>query len=112
MLALFAGSDPPRYEEIAEKLGMKVGSIGPTRVRCFKKLEKILADIKPAAVYFVEDEGERTAIMIVDMKSPSDLPKIAEPWFLTFDARVQARPAMTPEDLAKAGLEELGKRYG
>ncbi len=81
------------------------GSAGP-------KLEKILADIKPEAVYFVEDDGERTAIMILDMKSPSDLPKIAEPWFLTFDARVHARPAMTPEDLAKAGLEELGKRYG
>ncbi len=81
------------------------GSAGP-------ELEKILADIKPEAVYFVEDEGERTAIMIVDMKSPSDLPRIAEPWFLTFDARVQARPVMTPEDLAKAGLEELGKRYG
>ena len=81
------------------------GSAGP-------ELEKILADIKPEAVYFIEDEGERTAIMIVDMKSPSDLPLIAEPWFLTFDARVQARPVMTPEDLAKAGLEELGKRYG
>ena len=81
------------------------GSAGP-------ELEKILADIKPEAVYFIEDEGERTAIMIVDMKSPSDLPLIAETWFLTFDARVQARPVMTPEDLAKAGLEELGKRYG
>ena len=64
------------------------------------------------AKFDFEDEGERTAIMIVDMKSPSDLPRIAEPWFLTFDARVHARPAMTPEDLAKAGLEELGKRYG
>ncbi len=81
------------------------GSAGP-------KLEKILADIKPEAVYFVADEGERTALMIVDMKSPSDLPKIAEPWFLTFDARIHASPVMTPEELAQAGLEELGKRYG
>ncbi len=80
------------------------GSAGP-------KLEKILADIKPEAVYFVADEGERTALMIVDMKSPSDLPKIAEPWFLTFDARIHVSPVMTPEDLAQAGLEELGKRY-
>lgn len=51
-------------------------------------------------------------IMIVDMLSTSELPKIAEPWVLTFEATIHARPAMTPEDLAKARLGELGKRYG
>jgi hypothetical protein len=75
------------------------------------KLQKILDEIKPEATYFLEDEGERTALMIVDMKDASDLPKIAEPWFLTFEARLHARPAMTPEDLAKAGLDELGKKF-
>jgi RNA polymerase sigma factor (sigma-70 family) len=33
----------PNYEELAGRLGMAVGSIGPTRARCFKKLEAILA---------------------------------------------------------------------
>ncbi len=34
-----------------EDLGTKVGSIGPTRARCFAKLEEILAEmaIPPAA---------------------------------------------------------------
>lgn len=32
----------PNYEELAGRLGMAVGSIGPTRARCFKKLESIL----------------------------------------------------------------------
>ncbi len=40
--ALFFDSTTPSYEEIAVRLGMAVGSIGPTRARCFKKLEAIL----------------------------------------------------------------------
>ncbi len=34
--------DAPSYQELAQRLGMAVGSIGPTRARCFKKLEAIL----------------------------------------------------------------------
>jgi RNA polymerase sigma factor (sigma-70 family) len=30
------------YEEIAGKLGMPVASIGPTRIRCLKKLKKLM----------------------------------------------------------------------
>lgn len=33
----------PNYEDLARRLGMALGSIGPTRARCFKKLEAILA---------------------------------------------------------------------
>lgn len=40
--ALFMEKDDPSYEAIAERLGMKIGSIGPTRARCFSKLEAIL----------------------------------------------------------------------
>ncbi|HBY98208.1 MAG TPA: sigma-70 family RNA polymerase sigma factor [Chloroflexi bacterium] len=40
--ALFLDPDRPNYEEIAAQLGMAVGSVGPTRGRCFKKLETIL----------------------------------------------------------------------
>lgn len=35
----------PNYEELARRLGMAVGSIGPTRARCFKKLESLLIDL-------------------------------------------------------------------
>ncbi len=34
--------DAPSYEELAQHLGLAVGSIGPTRARCFKKLETLL----------------------------------------------------------------------
>jgi hypothetical protein len=49
---------------------------------------------------------------VVDLKDPSDIPRLAEPWFLTFNATVEIQPAMTPEDLGRAGLEELGKIWG
>lgn len=40
--ALFFTMPDAPYEEIAANLGMPIGSIGPTRARCFKKLETIL----------------------------------------------------------------------
>ena len=43
--ALFLESPTPPYDEIARRLGIPVGSIGPTRARCFKKLEMILLKI-------------------------------------------------------------------
>lgn len=37
---LFFSHPPPRYREIAEQLGLAVGSIGFIRGRCLKKLQK------------------------------------------------------------------------
>jgi hypothetical protein len=49
--------------------------------------------------------------MVVDMEDPSRIPALAEPWFLTFNANVEFRVVMTPEDLRKAGLDDLGKKW-
>lgn len=76
-----------------------------------KKLQKILAELKPEATYFVENQGHRCAILVINMEHQSELPKYAEPWFLTFGADCEFRIAMTPEDLGKAGLDELGKKW-
>jgi len=40
--ALFARGEGEGYARIAARLGMEIGSIGPTRARCFRKLERIL----------------------------------------------------------------------
>lgn len=40
--ALFFETDTPSYEEIARRLGVALGAIGPTRARSLKKLETIL----------------------------------------------------------------------
>ena len=77
-----------------------------------QKIQQILADLKPEAVYFSERNGKRGGIFIVDMTDPSQAPAIAEPFFLTFDATVEFHIAMTPEDLGAAGLEALGEKYG
>jgi hypothetical protein len=75
------------------------------------KLKRILDTIKPEAVYFTEHQGNRGAVLVVDLPDPSKIPALAEPWFLTFQAGVEFRIAMTPEDLGKAGLDELGKKW-
>jgi hypothetical protein len=76
-----------------------------------KKMKAILDDLKPEAAYFTEINGHRGGIFIVNLESPSQVPKLSEPWFLTFNAECEFRIVMTPEDLAKAGLEELGKKW-
>lgn len=73
---------------------------------------RILEDCKPEAVYFTERNGLRGAILIIDVKKPSDIPTFAEPWFLNFEADCKFRVAMTPKDLQEAGLEALGQKWG
>jgi hypothetical protein len=77
-----------------------------------KTLTKILEAIKPEAIYFTEKDGHRGATLIVNLEKASQIPALAEPWFLHFNADCKFRVAMTPEDLQRAGLEELGKKWG
>jgi hypothetical protein len=73
------------------------------------KLSRIMEATKPEAVYFTEQNGQRGAALIVDLPDPSKIPALAEPWFLTFQSDVEFRVVMSPDDLKRAGLDELGK---
>jgi hypothetical protein len=75
------------------------------------KMNRILETIKPEAVYFAEQCGRRSVLVVVDITQASQIPALAEPWFLGFNADVEFHPVMTPEDLSRAGLEELGKKW-
>jgi len=78
-------------------------------------IQKILNDIKPEAAYFIaDDEGTRTGLIFFNMQESSQIPGLAEPWFLAFDAKVTFRPVMNPQDLATAapGFEKAIKEFG
>jgi hypothetical protein len=74
-------------------------------------IQRILAEMKPEAVYFTEYEGRRGAIIIVDVADPSKVPALAEPWFLSFNADVEFHIVMTPDDLGRAGLDTIGTKW-
>jgi len=79
-----------------------------------RTIESILAELKPEAAYFSEENGKRTGFIFFDLKETSQIPAVAEPWFLAFNAQVQIHPAMNLEDLKKAGpgIERAVKNYG
>jgi hypothetical protein len=83
------------------------GALGTT-------VQKILAEMKPEAAYFAEDGGQRTGYIFFDMTDSSQLPAVAEPWFLAFNASLTVRPAMTPQDLANAaqGIQRAVENFG
>jgi hypothetical protein len=82
------------------------GTLGST-------IQKILAELKPEAAYFSEDNGVRNGYIVFQMTESSQLPGVVEPWFLAFNAAVTVKPAMTLQDLGAAApdIERAVKNY-
>jgi len=76
-----------------------------------QKLGRIVEETRPEQIYFCEQDGYRSGVAVYEINEIRRLCAIAEPWFLTFSAECKFSPAMTPDDLAKVGLEELGKKW-
>ncbi len=85
----------------------RAGTLGET-------IGRILEEQRPEAVYFTEIDGARTGIVAIDIPTAADIPRIAEPWFLAFDAKIGFHPAMVPDDLEKAGasIAAAAQAYG
>jgi len=76
-----------------------------------KTINRILEESRPESVYFTEQNGQRCAILIVNVEDPSKVPMLAEPWFLHFNASVEFKIAMSLDDLKRSSLEELGRKW-
>ena len=70
--------------------GMKDGSMTKT-------IKTILDEQKPEAAYFTDSNGMRAGLFVVELKDASQIPALAEPWFLAFNAKVEFKPVMRPE---------------
>jgi hypothetical protein len=84
----------------------KAGKLGAT-------IQAILAELKPEAAYFTTDNGQRAGFIFLDLQDASQIPAIAEPWFLAFNATIDIHPVMIPDDLSRAGsaIEKAVKKY-
>ena len=83
---------------------MRSGKVGEV-------IGRILESIKPEIAYFTEQNGKRSGIFVINVKTPSDVPLFAEPFFLNFQATCKFRVLLSPEDLQTAGLDDLGKKW-
>ena len=76
-----------------------------------QKIGMMLEETKPESIYFTGNRYGRGAIAVFDLQDSSELPRVAEPWFLILNAEIEYGPAITPEELMKAGLEEIVKKW-
>jgi hypothetical protein len=89
---------------VAANDGIKDGSLPQLMQATMEKL-------KPEAAYFTTMDGCRTALIVFDLKDPSEMPAISEPFFMNMHAKVEMSPVMDAEDLKKglASLQSMKK---
>jgi len=80
---------------------LKDGSLSKTMMKFVEKM-------KPEASYFLPKNGQRTAIFVFDLKDPSFIPVVVEPFFVGLNASIAITPVMNAEDM-KAGVEKAMK---
>jgi hypothetical protein len=76
-------------------------------------MQKLLEEVKAESAYFTSIDGCRGGYIVVNMNDASEIPKIAEPFFLWLNANIDFIPVMTPQDLGKAGpsIAEAAKNW-
>jgi hypothetical protein len=75
-----------------------------------KIMQGLMEELKPEATYFTAIGGKRTALIFFDMKDSSQIPPIAERFFMELNAEVEFLPVMNAEDLKK-GLDIASKKF-
>jgi len=75
-----------------------------------KTVMGFIETVKPESSYFYAEGGLRTGLFFFDLKDPTKLPSIMEPFFMNLNAGVEVFPVMNAQDL-KVGLEQLPKGF-
>ena len=70
-------------------------------------IQQLAEKWKPEAMYFTTFDGQRTALVVFDLKDSSDIPPFTEPLFMGLDAHVLLAPVMNGDDLQQ-GLSRMG----
>jgi hypothetical protein len=76
-------------------------------------MDKLLGDVRPDAVYFAIEKGQRTLYLIASAEKGAEMIRLAEPLWLSLEADVDVIPAMDAADFAEAGptLGQLVAKY-
>jgi hypothetical protein len=74
-----------------------------------KTVMGFVEQMKPEACFFTAVDGQRTGFFVFDLKDPTMIPSICEPFFMNLNASIDLSPAMNLEDM-KVGVEKAMKR--
>ena len=71
---------------------------------------RFMEEVKPEAAYFTAEDGKRTGFIFLDLEDVSDIPSLAEPFFMAVNASIDFSPVMTVADVQR-GLEKASKAF-
>lgn len=79
-----------------------------------KKFEAIMAEVKPEAAYFTVESGQRTLYLVASLTDAAQIPRLVEPFWLSFSAEVDVVPVMNQDDFAKASatITDMVSKFG
>ena len=72
--------------------------------RLGKTFAAFVDQFRPESSYFFPEGGKRNALFVIDLKDSTQVPVVAERFFVELGAAVEMTPAMTYDELQK-GLQ-------
>lgn len=76
-----------------------------------RTFEAFMKQFNPEAAYFFADDGKRAALFVFDLPDATDIPVMAETFFMALEAETFVTPVMNADDL-RAGVEKVMKQLG
>lgn len=73
-----------------------------------KTFGEFIDKMTPEAAYFIAEKGNRTGLLFFDLKDASDIPSVAEPFFLNLNASIELTPVMDANDM-RNGVQKAMK---